>query len=713
MLQQLYPKSDFRLLILGNDASGKTNIAYQMKLGEFITTMPTIGFNVETIRINESDITMWDVGGCDKIRPLGRHYYKGTDALIHVFDVTDPDRFGFALDMFNKTLEEAELKGVIVLVFFNKMDMSFDMPTLTEQEHVVKGELLKHSSVLFHIQRCSAKANTGLQEGFDWLQKALKQRALAGGGVTTGTPAASLTLEELEIREKDRLEYQLEEWLSRDDQSDDEFLAQLRDFSLPVWDHRTHLRIAWLLLTRHGRREGMRLIFRDIKQFIEHSPRTTAATATTAAGNTSSASSATSSTPGSTSGRGVPAAARGTTFHETMTYFWVHMVHFALATAGTSPSSSGGSDDIDTSSSMVAGDSTVISPFKKFLLMNPQLCNGGLFMHYYSRQRMLNDPDARTMVLLPDKVPLPSLLVDVKALASSSAAGSKDFTSGDDNKSPRAPLTDAEFLLRLSQSTLPGWGHEVKLRVLYLLLCAWGRSKHGVDAVLAVMKTIEGSGYHLTLEYFWIQLLTLHIIQEAKHNPNAVFSAFNDPTYTAVVPSAVTNAGGGAGGEVTSTASSTSGGMQKGTISQAAKEDTDQGSNSKYAENLNDAQLLLQSIAGLLVTVDAVVEPVAVVSADPTAAISSPSNPSSTSTATAAATLTTTTAAVSASAVGVLSSVISNTMPFAEFIQRPHCQALKNALLYDKYYSRAIVDSEIAAREMHLPDLKPFPSVVT
>ena len=35
------------------------------------------------------------------------------------------------------------------------------------------------------------------------------------------------------------------------------------------------------------------------------------------------------------------------------------------------------------------------SAWKVFLLMNPQLANGGLFLHYYSKQRMLLDPDAR------------------------------------------------------------------------------------------------------------------------------------------------------------------------------------------------------------------------------------------------------------------------------------------------------------------------------
>lgn len=78
------------------------------------------------------------------------------------------------------------------------------------------------------------------------------------------------------------------------------------------------------------------------------------------------------------------------------------------------------------------------------------------------------------MVLLPDKVPLPSLLVDVNKLKSTSststAAGTK---SGADALLPRAPLTDAQFLSLLVDQQLPGWGHEVKLRVIYLLLCRY------------------------------------------------------------------------------------------------------------------------------------------------------------------------------------------------------------------------------------------------
>jgi hypothetical protein len=38
------------VLMVGLDAAGKTTILYKLKLGEIVTTIPTIGFNVETVQ---------------------------------------------------------------------------------------------------------------------------------------------------------------------------------------------------------------------------------------------------------------------------------------------------------------------------------------------------------------------------------------------------------------------------------------------------------------------------------------------------------------------------------------------------------------------------------------------------------------------------------------------------------------------------------------
>ncbi len=68
-------KTESRILMVGLDAAGKTTVLYKLKLGEVVHTIPTIGFNVETVEYKNVSMTVWDVGGQGKIRPLWRHYY--------------------------------------------------------------------------------------------------------------------------------------------------------------------------------------------------------------------------------------------------------------------------------------------------------------------------------------------------------------------------------------------------------------------------------------------------------------------------------------------------------------------------------------------------------------------------------------------------------------------------------------------------------------
>lgn len=54
-------KQERRILMVGLDAAGKTTILYKFKLGEQVTTIPTIGFNVETVEYKNLKFTIWYV----------------------------------------------------------------------------------------------------------------------------------------------------------------------------------------------------------------------------------------------------------------------------------------------------------------------------------------------------------------------------------------------------------------------------------------------------------------------------------------------------------------------------------------------------------------------------------------------------------------------------------------------------------------------------
>jgi small GTP-binding protein len=160
--------------MVGLDAAGKTTILYKMKLGEIVTTIPTIGFNVETVQYKNIKFTMWDVGGQDKLRPLWRHYFQNTNGVIFVVDSNDRERVGNARDELSKMLSEDELRDAVLLVFANKQDLPNAMSTAEITDKLGLHSLRQRN---WFIQGSCATSGEGLYEGLDWLSANVKKSA--------------------------------------------------------------------------------------------------------------------------------------------------------------------------------------------------------------------------------------------------------------------------------------------------------------------------------------------------------------------------------------------------------------------------------------------------------------------------------------------------------------------------------------------------------
>ena len=171
MLKSLFGKMEARILMVGLDAAGKTTILYKLKLGEIVSTIPTIGFNVETVEYKNLKFTVWDVGGQDKLRPLWRHYFQNTNGVIFVIDSNDKERVMNARDELMKMLVEDELRDAALLVFANKQDMPNAMTTAEIIDKLGLHSLRQRS---WYIQGCCATSGEGLYEGLDWLASNVK-----------------------------------------------------------------------------------------------------------------------------------------------------------------------------------------------------------------------------------------------------------------------------------------------------------------------------------------------------------------------------------------------------------------------------------------------------------------------------------------------------------------------------------------------------------
>lgn len=159
-------KKECRILMLGLDAAGKSTILYSLKLGQPVpTTVPTIGFNYESLEFKNVKFNIWDVGGQDKIRILWKHYYVNTRGLIYVVDSSDLARIEENKEVLHNLCQEEELLKVPLLLFANKQDLA----TIGSKElrsrlglEEIKGRRIK-------IQESCALQGTGLNEGMDWL----------------------------------------------------------------------------------------------------------------------------------------------------------------------------------------------------------------------------------------------------------------------------------------------------------------------------------------------------------------------------------------------------------------------------------------------------------------------------------------------------------------------------------------------------------------
>lgn len=183
---KLFYQRDFgRAVMIGLDGAGKTTILYKLKDQDAPArpTVPTIGFNVEDIESKTgSKLTVWDVGGQDKVRQLWRHYYAGAQSLIFVIDSADTERLGeykykdvpadttkslSACQELWKAMEEEDLKNATLLIFANKQDNPKALNVQQICDRLNLNALGKNRK--WHIQGTNALKGVGLIEGFEWL----------------------------------------------------------------------------------------------------------------------------------------------------------------------------------------------------------------------------------------------------------------------------------------------------------------------------------------------------------------------------------------------------------------------------------------------------------------------------------------------------------------------------------------------------------------
>ncbi len=162
---------EYRVLVLGLDNAGKTSVLYRLQIGSVVATVPTVGFNLETLVYKNLTFQVWDLGGQTGIRPFWRCYFSGTDAIIYVVDSTDKERMGVAKHELFALLDEDELKNAMLLIMANKQDVA-GAASVAEVAAALGVTMIQNRT--WTIVKTSAMTGEGLTQGMDWLVERLR-----------------------------------------------------------------------------------------------------------------------------------------------------------------------------------------------------------------------------------------------------------------------------------------------------------------------------------------------------------------------------------------------------------------------------------------------------------------------------------------------------------------------------------------------------------
>lgn len=142
---------NLKLVIVGDPSVGKTSLLKRIIDNEFsdkYTSTLGVDFSFKEINVRDSRIKLqiWDTAGQERYRSLITSYYKHTDGIILVFDLTDPQSFKNLLDNWLTHITNY-LSGDFpkILIFGNKADLKLQKSTIMEHD-TVKKQLESHNS---------------------------------------------------------------------------------------------------------------------------------------------------------------------------------------------------------------------------------------------------------------------------------------------------------------------------------------------------------------------------------------------------------------------------------------------------------------------------------------------------------------------------------------------------------------------------------------
>uniref|UniRef100_A0A8C7HYK7 RAB5A, member RAS oncogene family, b n=1 Tax=Oncorhynchus kisutch TaxID=8019 RepID=A0A8C7HYK7_ONCKI len=120
--------SQFKLVLLGESAVGKSSLVLRFVKGQFHEFQEsTIGaaFLTQTVCLDDTTVKfeIWDTAGQERYHSLAPMYYRGAQAAIVVYDITNKESFARAKNWV-KELQRQASPNIVIALAGNKADLA-------------------------------------------------------------------------------------------------------------------------------------------------------------------------------------------------------------------------------------------------------------------------------------------------------------------------------------------------------------------------------------------------------------------------------------------------------------------------------------------------------------------------------------------------------------------------------------------------------------
>ncbi|XP_039142588.1 ADP-ribosylation factor-related protein 1 [Dioscorea cayenensis subsp. rotundata] len=174
-----FSKTEFHVLILGIDKSGKTTLLEKLKsLYSNLEGLPpdrivpTVGLNIGRLEAAQSKLVFWDLGGQIGLRTIWEKYYEEAHAIIYVIDAASLSSFESSKSALEKVLRHEDLRGAPLLILANKQDL----PGAVSAEELARYLDLKElDERLYMFEAISAYDGMGIKNSIEWLVEVMER----------------------------------------------------------------------------------------------------------------------------------------------------------------------------------------------------------------------------------------------------------------------------------------------------------------------------------------------------------------------------------------------------------------------------------------------------------------------------------------------------------------------------------------------------------